>query len=158
MLKDAIERIRLIAETLEPDDPDKEEMLNIEGDYEALMEWCLRKRTEAKYHEVMLKSIIDDYRVRQTRFKNKAERMKELCGVILNAAGQRKYEGTSGTVSIGKKKQGVVVTDESKIPDIYFDTVKVLRKADLNKAVMDGETIDGAVLDNGGEQINIRIK
>ncbi len=157
-MKDAIERIRKVAEALDQDDPDKLEMLNIEGDYTALMEWALRKRLEAKAHAEAIKSIEETYRARRTMFDGKAENMRSVIEWSMKSANEHKNIGPSGTVSFGKKKQGVTVIDESKIPDEFFKIERKLDKAKLNEACLGGANIEGAVLDNGGETLIIRSK
>ncbi len=62
----------------------------------------------------------------------------------------------SDTLHIKKVPIGVIVTDESKIPDQFFKIEKKLDKKALNEAVKGGEQIDGATLDNGGYTIMIR--
>lgn len=158
MLKDALNRIKTVADTLPDDDPDKLEMLNMEGDYTALMEWALQKRNEALILSKGTDELAKAYAERKKRYDARADSFKEICAVILKSAGETKYQGASGTVSIGKKAQGVIVTDESLIPDKYFTTVKKLDKKVLNDAVKSGEAIPGAMLDNGGEQVTIRVK
>lgn len=62
----------------------------------------------------------------------------------------------SGIIHIKKLPRGVIVTDESKIPDQFFKIERKLDKKALNEAVKGGETIDGVTLDNGGYTIMIR--
>jgi len=62
----------------------------------------------------------------------------------------------SDILHIKKVPIGVIVTDESKIPDQFFKIEKKLDKKALNEAVKGGEEIDGATLDNGGYTIMIR--
>ena len=152
----SIERIREVAQTLPDDDPDKLEMLNTEGDYSKLMEWALVKRNEHNAQADAAKALADKYAKRKKSFEVKADQMKEIVGWVIREAGERKYVGTAGTVSIGNKAQGVKILDESKIPDRFFKTTKTIMKADLNAAVLGGETITGAELDNGGETLIIR--
>ena len=42
-----------------------------------------------------------------------------------------------------------IVTDETKLPDRFFKIEKTLKKAELNKAIKDGETFEGVTIDNG---------
>lgn len=156
--KQALERLRIIAETLPDDDPDKKELLDAEGDYTDLMEWALVKRNEYLAKAEGNKALCDTYAARRKSFENRAEGMKEVVGLIIREAGEKKYQGIAGTVSIGQKPQGVIVTDESKIPDQFFKTERVLMKSELNKAIKEGQEIAGTALDNGGEQLCIRSK
>lgn len=62
----------------------------------------------------------------------------------------------SGIIHIKKIPRGVIVTDETKIPEQFFKIERKLDKKTLNEAVKGGETIDGATLDNGGYTLMIR--
>ncbi len=158
MLKESLQRIREVANTLPDDDPDKLEMLNTEGDYSSLMEWALRKRNEHLATAESCKGLKDTYANRQKSFEGKANHMKDVVGVIIREAGESKYVGASATVSITSKPQAVQVLDESKIPEKYFKIEKKIDKAEINKAVKDGEVVEGVILDNGGESLMIRSK
>ena len=158
MLKDALGKIHHIAETLDDNDPDKLEMLNTEADYKGLMEWALRKRNESLILADGTKQLAADYGARAKRYNARAEKFKEICEVIMNSAGEEKYEGSLGTVYFSKKPQALLVGDEEKIPDKYFETVKKLNKTALVNALKNGDVVEGATLDNGGLTLNIRRK
>ena len=158
MLKESIERIRAVAQALPDDDPDKLEMLNTEGDYTALMEWAIRKRMEAIEFEAACKALAETYKNRANQFSKKEDNLKDIIGWIMSEAKETKYQGVSATVSFSKKKQGVIVLDESKIPEQFFKIERKLDKVKLNEAVLKGEAVDGACLDNGGSILTIRSK
>jgi hypothetical protein len=131
-------------------------MLNTEGDYTTLMEWALRKRMEATEFEAACKAMSETYKNRANNFSNKADKLKDIISWIMTEANETKYQGVSATVSFGKKKQGVIVLDESKIPEEFFRIERKLNKIKLNEAVLKGEAVDGACLDNGGQTLTIR--
>ncbi len=155
--QDALERIRHIAQTLPDDDPDKLEMINVEGDYSKLMEWAILRRVECLNMADGCKSIIETYKQRQERFNRKADTFKDICGVIMDCANERSYKGSAGTVSYRATPQSVVIVDESKIPDEYKKTTITVDKTALKKALQEGNVM-GAQLSNGGESIQVRIK
>lgn len=155
--QDALDRIRHIAQTLPDDDPDKLEMIEIEGDYSKLMEWAILKRVECLNLSEGCKSILEAYKARQERFNRKADTFKDLCGVIMDAANERSYKGSAGTVSYRATPQSVIIVDESKIPDEYKKTTITVDKVMIKKALQDGE-VTGAELSNGGESLQVRIK
>lgn len=156
--KEAMKRIRTVAESLPDDDPDKQEMLDIEGDYSKLMEWAIIKRSEALIMADGCKSLSDTYTERKKRFENKSERIKDVIRVIMDCANERSYKGVAGTVSISQVKPKPIIQDENKVPDRFKKTTVSIDKAAINKAVKEGEDISGVVMDNGGEAISIRIK
>lgn len=153
--KDALDRIKHIAEALPDDDPDKLEMMNVEGDYSNLMEWALTKRNEAIEFQKACKELQAKYSLRAESFSRKADSMKEVCGLIMGCANERKYKGASGTVGFRSVPPSVIIIDESKIPDEFKKTTVSVDKTLLKKALKDG-AIDGAELSNGGETIGIR--
>lgn len=158
MLNDALQRIRTIAEALDDDDPDKLEMMNVEGDYSGLMEWAIRKRTEQLATETANKELADLYKNRATRFAKKAEKMNDILAIILKSARETKFQGISGTVTIKSVPPKPIIQDENLVPDRFYKIERKLQKSLVNQAVKDGEQVPGVVMDNGGETITIRIK
>lgn len=154
--QDALKRIRHIAECLEDDDPDKLDMMNVEGDYSGLMEWAIRKRSENIAMETANKGLADMYKDRANRFANKADSMKDILGYIMDCANEKSYKGVAGTVAKKHNPPKPVVTDESKVPDEYKK--KVIDKTAINQAVKDGKQIEGVSMDNGSETITVRTK
>lgn len=156
--QDTLQRIRTIAEALPEDDPDKSEMLSVEGDYPALMEWALVKRNEILAQEEAASRLIDLYSARCQSFTKRADSIKNVVAVIMAAAGERKYQGIAGTVSVKAVPPKPIVTDEARVPERFFETKRNLSKSLINEAVKNGETIPGVTLDNGGETLSIRSK
>jgi hypothetical protein len=152
---DALARLRTIAESLNDDDPDKKEMLDVEGDYSGFMDWALRKRLDYLMQAKALGETIERYSHRQTSFENKADGMKDVIGLLLQAAGETKYTGTHGTVSVKSLPPKPIIQDADKIPDEYFK--KSIDKAKINAAIKGGAQIQGVVMDNGGETLTFRI-
>lgn len=158
MLKDALERIHTIAESLPDDDPDKLGMMNIDGDYEALIEWALKRRLAAMCNENSCNEAAEIYKKRASMFSNQKERMGEVVKMLMNAAGEKKYKGVSGTATIRAVAPKPIITDEALVPEAYKKIAVSIDKTAINKAVKDGEAIPGVALDNGGETISIRTK
>lgn len=156
-LKYAMQRIKAVSDTLDDNDPDKIEMLNVEGDYSKLMDWAIEKYALSVNDADATKNMIDKYQKRKKMFENKAENMKGIVQILLSCANEKSYKGVAGTVSLRTNAPKPIIQDESKIPDDYFEHKKVLRKSDINKAIKDGYSIDGVVMDNGGQSIMIRI-
>lgn len=51
-----------------------------------------------------------------------------------------------------------IVIDEDKLPDRFWKVKREINKADINKAVKDGEMIEGVAMDNGGYTLAIKAK
>ena len=154
--KEALDRIRLVAQSLDDDDPDKVEMLNIEGNYSELMDWAIKKRTEALHMESVNDDLMKVYVCRANRFAAKAESVKEIIAHIMACAGEQSYKGAFGTVYKKHNPPKPIVTDAEKVPDRFKK--KVIDKTAINKAVKNGEIIEGVSMDNGSESITIRVK
>lgn len=153
-IQDAIQRIKTVAGALPDDDPDKVEMLNIEGDYAALMEWAIVKRSEHLADAECNKSLADKYAKRKKSYESKADSLKGIIQSLMIAAGENKFKCYAGTCSMRNVAPKPIVTDEGKIPDDYFK--RVLDKTLINQAVKDGFQIDGVSMDNGGVSLMIR--
>jgi hypothetical protein len=74
---------------------------------------------------------------------------------IMQRAELRKLELPEATISVAKTGRAVQVLDEEQIPDGFFKTKRELSKTLLKEALNAGETVPGAVLDNG--DITVRI-
>lgn len=153
---DALDRLKVIADALPEDDPDKAEMLNVEGDYSQLMEWAITKRNECLAQADACKTLADKYAARKQSLEKRGDSMKSVMEVVMNCAGENKYTGTA-TVSLRAVAPKPVIQDESQIPDEYKKTTVSIDKTAINQAVKDGKTIAGVVMDNGGTTISIRV-
>jgi len=156
-LMDKIGRIKAISSLLDDDDPDKIEMLNIEGSFEDLMKWALMRRNEHIATANAAKELSDKYKARQASFANKADNLKGIIESIMNAANEKKYSCELGTVGFRNIPPKPVVQDESLIPKKYFKTSEILQKAEINKAIKAGEKIKGVIMDNGSTSLSIRV-
>lgn len=154
MLKDAIQRIKDVAEALPDDDPDKLDMLNIEGDYSKLMEWALVKRREHLENAKAVKALTKRYTERSKSLENKAEGLKGVIRWMMESAKKDSFKCAYGSVSFRNVPPKAIVTDESKLPDEYFK--KTVDKSAINAALAEGKSIDGVSMDNGSISLTIR--
>lgn len=157
-LQQSIERIRHIAETLPEDDPDKMEMLDIEGDYTALMEWALRRHNEYSVQAEACADLSDIYRHREKSFESRAANMKNIVQWIMDEANESKFQGISATVSVRAVPPKPIVTDEALVPERFKKISVSIDKAAINEAVEAGEVIPGVSLGNGNQSLTIRRK
>ena len=155
-IQDALNKIRLVAQALPDDDPDKLEMLNIEGDYTALMEWAAGKYNEYEAMQEAVTALAKSYSDRAKSFAGKSEGIKNLIYGIMTAASEKKFVGIAATISVRDNKPHPVIQDESLVPDEYFKTERILQKSRINDAVKAGEEIPGVVMSNGSQSITIR--
>ena len=146
-IQNALERIYEIVDLIETNDPDKLQLLNTEAEFGPLVEWALRTRNEAKAQATSCKTLEGLYAHRKRSYENKADHMKNIVEVLMRAADEKSYKGISGTVSIKKNADKIIVDDESKVPDDYFV-----------EAIKDGYTVAGVRTEGGGESLTIRVK
>ena len=151
---EAINRIKAVADTLPDDDPDKLEMLNIEGDYNALIDWALTRYQEHKFSEKNAKALAARYTERAKSFEKAKERTKGIIEWIMGSAQETAYKSYVGTVSTRTNPAKPRVIDEDLLPDEFF--TRTLSKSKLNAAIKDGEQFEGVVMDNGSTSLNIR--
>ena len=93
---------------------------------------------------------------REDRLKAKSEMIRRLLKRMLDMAELPSASTPSGTVSIGKKAQGVEILDESLIPEKFMRITKAPSKTLIGNALRAGEDVPGATLDNGGETLIVR--
>jgi hypothetical protein len=155
-LMDAVKKIKTVAELLDDNDPDKTEMLNVEGDYDALMKWALIKIQEHKAQQEATDLLIERYTKRKMSYKNKEGSMRDIVQMIMDAANETKFTCEAGSASISHKKPLPVVFDENLIPDEFFKYEKKLVKSRINKSIEDGKEIQGVTMSNGGITLTIR--
>ncbi len=110
-----------------------------------------------------IKIILGEASQRKSRIE---KRYSLLLAAVLNAcqvAETKKIERPLATVSVSATKRKLVISDETLIPDNYWQPQdpKLDKKSldlDVRDAEKNGRVIPGAGLDNGGEQVNIRFK
>ena len=76
----------------------------------------------------------------------------------MGAAGLNKLMMPDFTASLGQGRPRVIVVDEALIPETFWKTERTLRKADLGKALKDGEQIAGAALSNAEPVLTVRTR
>lgn len=157
-IKDSLQSIRAIAQGLDEDDPDKIEMMNIEGDYTVLMEWALRKRNEALAMEDACKTLADLYKGRADKFARKSDGFRDVAHALMAAANEKSFKGAAGTATIKTVPPRPYVVDESLVPPEYTKTKIAIDKTAINAAVKLGKSIPGVAMDNGGVTLQIRTK
>ncbi len=154
--EEVLNTLREIAEGLSDDDPDKQAMLDQEADFSSLIEWGIRKRSEAQVFAEGCKELEQNYKQRRQSWEKKADAMRDFIGTLMSAAGETSYKGSAGTVSVKSVAPKPMVQNESHVPRQYKKTV--IDKSAINEAVKEGVSIPGVVLDNGGITTQIRTK
>lgn len=119
------------------------------ADVDGLLVRLLRARGEALANEEAIKQRIDDLQTRKARFARQAEEYRAAANSILEVLGLTKWRSAEFTVSVAAGRPGVILTDETALPDRF---VRIERKADktaIKAALEAGEIVPGAELANG---------
>jgi len=93
---------------------------------------------------------------RKERCEYRIEKRREAILLAMEAGEVPKITYPEATLSVGLAGNKLIVTDETKIPDIFFEEQpKKLNKAML-RAALDIQRIEGASLSNGGKRLILR--
>lgn len=126
--------------------------------YEEIMQLALAELAE---RECMAEAIAirqKELAERKARMVAGADKMREIMADLMNRANVRKVELPEGTLSLGNAQQSLRITDDTALPDKFMRIKKEPDKAAIKDALKNGETIAGAELSNGGQQLTIRRK
>jgi hypothetical protein len=141
---------------------DSDLMLAIEAgeqDVMSLLRRVILAAQEADSYADAVKARMDDLATRKARYTSRNEALRRTAFAVMSALEMQKFEDAAFTVSIGKSRLGLIVTDEAAIPEEYFETKRVLNKTRLNEAVLkDGEIVPGCEAANGMPSFRILAK
>lgn len=134
------------------------ELNNAEADIEALIVKSIRAMKEAECNANSAKERISDLQIRQSRFEIKAQAVRSVIFSVLDVLGWDKFQHPEFTVTIGKPRIGLLVTDESALPGEYIKTKSEPDKALILDALKAGTEVPGATLSNGLPYLTVRTK
>jgi len=138
------------------DDEFKQDLLEGSTDYLDIVDKLIINLHITNSYILGLKDARTRLDTREERLKIKADIIRRLLKRLLDIAELPKVTAPSGTVSIGKKAQGVEILDESLIPEKFMRITKAPSKTLIGNALRAGEDVPGAILDNGGETLIVR--
>ena len=102
---------------------------------------------------------ISDMQERLNRFEARAERIRALLTQVMERAQINKLQEPDFTVSLRAIPPGLVVCNETDIPQEFWKPqAPKLDKKGLLAALVTGQAIPGANLGNGGTTISVRTK
>lgn len=121
--------------------------------------FCLERAAEIDSHLHGIAQAKENLSKREARFKAQKTNLRERLLIALEHAKRDYIETAVGTISTKATKQEVVITDESAIPsDFWKPQPPTLDRVELRKALVAGEKIEGAGLDNGGRTVAINFR
>jgi hypothetical protein len=105
-----------------------------------------------------IKMRIADLAVRRERYEYRAERRRQIVRDAMANYHIGKLTPPDFTASLRPGQRHVVVTDESLIPQIFWEHIPRLKKRDLGEAMKDGADVTGAALSNPEMVLSVRTK
>lgn len=144
----AVARVR----ELYPDESEDDLADSIAGE-SSLDEAIIATLRDALYREAQVEAIehlIDKLRERQQRFRHTAQGLRAACLQTLQDSGLKPpLRAPDMTVSVGKGKPGVIITDPALVPDALCKIVREPSKTAIALAMDVGREVPGAQRGNG---------
>jgi hypothetical protein len=131
------------------------DMLEGSTDFHDILAKLVDREREAAEIVEAVKARMDKIAERRNRFRERQQAIRAVILSLMQRVDLRKVELAEATISVSKTGRAVQVLDESLIPDGFFKTKKELSKTLLKEALVAGETVPGAVLDNGDVAVRI---
>ncbi len=156
-LREAHRRLMTIDASIEQDERLLQDMLEseAEGDPYAIIDRFVKaSRQDAMYAKASRKEA-QIMAERAKRLEERHEARRNAVMNVLQILGMRRLERPTYTARIDDGKPGVVIIDETKLPDDYTRISREPNKSLIGKALMDGFTVDGAELRNSAPHIVI---
>jgi hypothetical protein len=121
-----------------------------------LLDKLLEVIHEAKAMEEAVRLQVARLKVRQDRFANRQQRIRELMLYMMQLANQKRIERPAGTVTVAAGRPKTIITDESVLPDKFVRVIREPNKNLIWAALKDGNSVPGATLSNAEPMLVIR--
>ena len=129
-----------------------------EQDVLELLRRVVRAIGDAEATSDAVKARIVDLEIRRQRYDARREALRRTAFAMMDALGKAKHVDAEFTLTIGKPRAGLVITDDAEIPDEYMKTIRQPDKAKLLEDLKEGVVITGAELANGMPTLTVRTK
>lgn len=154
-------RARLLNEdeSLEYDEAAITELLGeAEGNVKDILARVGRAAKHAEAMAESAKEMKSKLAAREKRYNDRNETLRGVAMAMMEALGTRKQEWPDMTISITNGRQGVVITDLDKVPDIYVEvkTERIPDKRTIASALNAKLDVPGAELRNAMDYVTIR--
>jgi erythromycin esterase-like protein len=121
-----------------------------------LVDKLLKVIQEARAMEEAVRLQVAQLKVRQDRFANRQQRIRELMLYLMQLANQKRIERPGGTVTVANGPPKVIITDESLLGDMCVRIKRDPDKGFIAKMLKQGTTVPGATLSNAEPMLVIR--
>lgn len=112
---------------------------------------------EAKFTAAAVADRIGELQQRKSRFERRNEAMRALLLRVLKAADLPRAVLPEATVSIGKGRDSVLITDETKLPKWALRVVKSPDKTAIGEKLKLGKKVAGAEIKPGEPSLTLRV-
>jgi hypothetical protein len=131
------------------------DMLEGSTDLHKIMERLLMEEREAGEMVDAIKERIDKLAARRAMFRGRQASVRDIMMGIMQRTDLRKLVLPESTISITKTGRTVQVVDETLVPDVYCTFKREVSKSAIKEAILAGDEVPGAILNNGGETLRI---
>lgn len=123
-----------------------------------LVSKAVRMRQETLADIAGLNAYLEELNGRKARFQRKADALKGFIVRLMSTARLPTLLLPEATVSVGKGRDTVSITDLDALPQGYFTTVRQADKAAIKRALENDEDVPGAALVTGENILTVRQK
>lgn len=157
---DAALREALLREfpTLADDEPALIDTLDGISDFPERCRALIVSHLDDKAMVAALSIRVDEMQGRAARLTERAQRKKLLVQAAMQAAARKRFEFPEATLTMGKGRAKVIITDAEKVPDKFCKTERTPKKSEIHDAIEAGETVPGAELSNAEPTLSVRGK
>lgn len=157
-LKIQIASLRIALPEIDEDEILRLDMISGETDLDQVVSSLLDVRRESVWMRDGINTTIDELKTRLGRAELRMERIGETLRQIMQAADLQKLVTPEATLSIGKGRARIEVTDPNAIPQGYMKVVRTPDKIAIAEAIKAGNEIPGAISVQGEPVLMIRTK
>lgn len=159
VVRQQIENLKISHPEILEDDDAWLATLESETDFNEMVTKIVRRIEDSKALAVGTKDRLDELETRKKRFEHRVNVLRDLLFSLMDSARLPRLELPEATVSVRSVPPSVMITDESRLPDI---ACKFERKPDKTKIkellATEPFYVAGATMSNGGKTISIKIK
>lgn len=99
---------------------------------------------------------IAEFEARQERYEQQQRKLRDVALAVMQAAGIKKMELPSATLSVRAGSTKVVINDEASVPDILCKITRTPDKVKIRDMLRDGAAVNWAHLETGEQTLAVR--
>lgn len=141
---------------LAEDDDLRRDMLEGETDAFSVLSRLVNIERDANSLADAIAARVRDLQSRKARAERRKDMARALMLRVMRAAGIKKAPLVEATVSVGKGRDSVEITDADALPDDYVRVERVPDKKAILEKLAANENVPGAALKVGGETLTVR--